>query len=94
MARRVRVEAHPDGMQAKYFDIAGWLEAQGCKEVAERGRTRGTGVYRHAAETLEIDFRSVTGGHRSGSRGRPGARRSEGWPHTRAQPGTALETGH
>ena len=56
-----RVEVHPDGMQAKHFDIAGWLEAQGCKEVAERGRTRGTGVYRHAAETLAIDFRSALG---------------------------------
>ena len=55
------VEVHADGMHAKYFNIPGWLEAQGFKKVAERGRTRGAGVYRRAGETLEIDFRSGLG---------------------------------
>ena len=31
-----RLEVHADGMHARHFDIAGWLEANAFKKTAER----------------------------------------------------------
>ena len=55
------VYIHPDGMHAKFFDIAEWLRNAGFHKVSNKGKAPLAGVYRRRACTIEIDFRSGAG---------------------------------
>lgn len=56
-----KVDIHPDGMHAKYFDICGWLESVRFEKVAPIGKTRVAGHYKRDHQNLTVDFRPGQG---------------------------------
>ena len=56
-----RVRMYPDGMHAKQFNICAWLEKEGFKKVAPKGKTRDSGEYVRNRHTLIVEFKPGQG---------------------------------
>ncbi len=52
---------YPDGMQAKYFDIASWLKREGFIKQKDEGQTKHAGIWVRNGKTLEIHFQPGKG---------------------------------
>ena len=58
-ARRVFI--HPDGMHTRYFNLAGWLKAEGYRRLTTEGTTAHAGVWARDGRTLEVRYQPGKG---------------------------------